>query len=287
MWSTRGKQGFTLIELLVVIAIIALLMAILLPALGRVRRQARAVVCQSNLRQWGKALSLYLQDNQGHLPARDTGMIWLLRGSAPSEDAPMKPDLYNNFPTEGIARCPMALKPAVVRPRTGGGIITDGGDWPTWQVEIRFGSTFRPWQIVEPGPPFLCSYGFNEWLTNAQLRPFRRSGRTPLGLDVFSLRERGKFPVLLDCTEPYSSPHELDSPPQADGGGGNIRSFCINRHEGGVNTLFLDWSVRKVGLKELWTLKWHLDFNTAGAWTKAGGVQPEDWPKWMRNFKDY
>jgi hypothetical protein len=45
--------------------------------------------------------------------------------------------------------------------------------------------------------------------------------------------------------------------------------------------------VRPVGLKELWTIKWHSDFDTAGPWTEAGGVQPEDWPQWMRSFKDY
>ena len=63
--------------------------------------------------------------------------------------------------------------------------------------------------------------------------------------------------------------------------------FCINRHNGHINGLFLDWSVRKVGLKELWTLKWHMQFDTANKWTKAGGMQPENWPEWMRNFKDY
>jgi prepilin-type N-terminal cleavage/methylation domain-containing protein len=289
MWSTRGKQGFTLIELLVVIAIIALLMAILLPALGRVRRQAKAVVCQSNLRQWGKTLALYVEDNRGHLPPRKNGWIWLLRGSAPSEDAPMKPDLYNNFPTDGIARCPMALKPAVVRPRTGGGILTEGGDWPTWQVEIRFGSTFRPWQIVEPGPPFLCSYGFNEWLTQQAGhllgRGFRRDLRGP---DVFSLRGKSSIPALLDCQWPYGSPRANDRPPRSDReSGNNMKCFCINRHDGCINGVFLDWSVRRIGLKQLWTLKWRPDFDTAGPWTKAGGVQPEDWPEWMRHFKDY
>jgi len=49
----------------------------------------------------------------------------------------------------------------------------------------------------------------------------------------------------------------------------------------------MDWSVRKVGLKELYTLKWHHGFNTANEWTLAGGVRPEDWPEWMRKFKDY
>ncbi len=63
--------------------------------------------------------------------------------------------------------------------------------------------------------------------------------------------------------------------------------FCISRHGDAVNFLFMDWSARKVGLKELWTLKWHRQFNTAGPWTRAGGVLPSDWPEWMRNFKDY
>jgi hypothetical protein len=49
----------------------------------------------------------------------------------------------------------------------------------------------------------------------------------------------------------------------------------------------MDWSVRKVGLKELWTLKWYRQFDIANPWTRAGGVKPEDWPEWMRNFKDY
>ena len=49
--------------------------------------------------------------------------------------------------------------------------------------------------------------------------------------------------------------------------------------------LFRDWSVRKVGIKEIWTLNWHKQFDTSGPWTKAGGVQREDWPEWMRGFK--
>ena len=63
---TGGQgRGFTLIELLVVIAVIALLMAVLLPVLGRVRKQAQAVVCQAHLRQWGIAFRTYASDNSG------------------------------------------------------------------------------------------------------------------------------------------------------------------------------------------------------------------------------
>ena len=62
------RMGFTLIELLVVIAIIALLLAILMPALQRVKKQARTIVCRSNLNQYGLAARLYIDDNDGSLP---------------------------------------------------------------------------------------------------------------------------------------------------------------------------------------------------------------------------
>lgn len=61
-------RGFTLIELLVVVAIIALLVSVLLPALGRSRQQARAVVCASNLRSLSLAAFMYAESHNGWLP---------------------------------------------------------------------------------------------------------------------------------------------------------------------------------------------------------------------------
>lgn len=62
------RRAFTLIELLVVIAIIALLMSILLPALGQARQAARTLVCSTNLRNIGQAAHLYAQDNRSYAP---------------------------------------------------------------------------------------------------------------------------------------------------------------------------------------------------------------------------
>ena len=63
----RTRRAFTLIELLVVIAIIALLLSILMPALNKVKEQARIVICRTNLHQWGVGLMGYAAENDGKL----------------------------------------------------------------------------------------------------------------------------------------------------------------------------------------------------------------------------
>lgn len=276
-------KGFTLIELLVVIAIIALLLAILQPALQKARKQARATICQTNLKQWGIIWALYTEDSQGHLLANHGDALWFIRGSSLGDDDPNKPSLYQKVSTKGISCCPMAARPGDY------GIFSassSSSGTQLWHMEGTGGSTFEAWKIDTPLPRFCCSYGFNFWLFNSQFDPFslRRDRR---GYNIFSLSSRDKIPVFLDCTFYDGRPLDHDRPPRFGGQGIGMSCFCMDRHSGNINSLFLDWSVRKVGLKELWTLKWNMQFDTANKWTKAGGAMPEDWPEWMRGFKDY
>ncbi len=67
-FGERGRSGFTLIELLTVIAIIGILAAIIIPTVGRVRQSARSVNDMSNLREIGKAVSMYLAENRNMMP---------------------------------------------------------------------------------------------------------------------------------------------------------------------------------------------------------------------------
>ena len=275
----RARKAFTLIELLVVIAIIALLMAILMPCLQRARNQARAIGCQSNLRQWGALFAMYVADNHGAMPTAkvadpQSGLMDFYLGTDPSGPAWARREKEQG--TQEIRLCPMAAQLAyrVCGTAEGGTFLAYGyppeaGESLSWYGSYGQNSACRAWPAMKP----------EEEKYFWRRADVRNAGMIPLMLD--------NYWSLGAKQQPTDLPPACDAIPtlrQIPGGGSH---FCMNRHDGGVNGLFLDWSVRKVGLKELWTLKWHPYFDTHGPWTARGGVKPEDWPAWMRSFKEY
>ncbi len=108
--------AFTLIELLVVIAIIAILAALLLPALASAKEKARRIVCVSDLKQWGLAQSMYVDDNNQVFPKTKIPNGTPGPPANYNEDNPSWADLadcYDHNPREGLDAWFNALPPYV------------------------------------------------------------------------------------------------------------------------------------------------------------------------------
>jgi prepilin-type processing-associated H-X9-DG protein len=255
-----------------VIAILCLLMALLLPVAQRIRRQGRSVVCQSNLRQWGQVAAEWTFENAAG-PTRERLKRWYAsgeRGQGYESVAFDSPD-HND-----ILLCPMTRKPTrLYFPRQGGGALL------AW-VHAK-----RPDQfIVGSDASYFGSYGLNAWIYYEGVVPSQPIVPEPINW-VSQAGRAADVPLLLDCRVDWVRPTPTDKPLRIDSFSSGMPWACMDRHDRGINGLFMDWSVRRVGLKELWDLKWHREYDTAGPWTRAGGVKPEDWPPWMRSFKDY
>jgi prepilin-type N-terminal cleavage/methylation domain-containing protein len=269
--AVRDRRAFTLIELLVVISIIVLLMALLLPALRRAKGHAQAVVCQGRLRQGGVGLMTYLMSDEGRAPGEAIVVDKGIQSTNPLRFFVAYPP-YKESPE--LAVCPSATEPPSEPTAPNMSVI--GGPFAAWVVA---GVTASHGQNLHA----LGANKVNEDLPGERARMISWSWQT------WRLKSIANVPVIGDSMTIWSGLDPGVEPPPYNGSllEPCSNAWCMNRHAGGVNCLFATGSVRKVGLKELWTLKWHPEFDTAGPWTKAGGVRPEDWPEWMRDFKDY
>lgn len=262
------QRGFTLIELLVVIAIIALLMSILMPALQRVKKQARTVACMSKLKQWTLYFKMYTDEYDNYFME---GFAGSSRGNNRWVKAMGE---YHKWEDE-IATCPSASKPWF-----------DKNGNATGFSGMEYFGTHSAWGYYQREgwlEPFKGSYGINGWVNNPEPgfhhggKPEKDHWRTP------NVKGAAYVPLFLGAQRYNVWPEHTDPPPQFDGqtwsGSAHMSRVCLNRHNGFVNGAFLDWSVRKIGLKELWKLKWHRSYPVE--------FPPPVWPDWMRDFKEY
>ena len=234
---TKNK-GFTLIELLVVIAIIALLLAIIMPALQGAKKQAYDIICRSNLRQIGLAANLYAEEYDNYIP-RGTGgsdLIWFVQ-FLPFLGQDEQTTDYRNVK---IYRCPAF-------PKTGVGI----NNIPNSKQTVCF--VVNGWGFTDK----------NDQNGYSVIAPTKLSAftRPPSTIIYLADNETGPWrPIIEDENSSdimrcdiFSTTHLPDSINETYTFG---RRIARDRHKDGCNALFLDWHSEWVQAEKMTVNMW-------------------------------
>jgi prepilin-type N-terminal cleavage/methylation domain-containing protein/prepilin-type processing-associated H-X9-DG protein len=243
------RNGFTLIELLVVIAIIALLLGILLPALGRVRKQAKRLACSSQLRQQTYGMVCYTENYDGKvMGVGGPGKPYWFHLIAPFIGDPR----YEKNPQaafEGVMQ-------VIICPS-----VTERADGES----LQRGTAIRSWSFWwgNHGESYAeGSYTINSWLQPTGYYQVETSNPSHGNYFRNYSDAKANVPLFGDGMWVDAWPRSTDPPPSNsfDGDNGSVASmhrFCIARHGRAINIGYVDTHVDVVELEDLWKQYWH------------------------------
>ncbi|MCK4998522.1 MAG: type II secretion system protein [Anaerohalosphaera sp.] len=234
------RRGFTLIELLVVISIIAMLLAILMPALGKVKEKARGIICRTNIKSMQLATILYTEANDGKMPIYDLSGLWVNLLSEYLEDM------------DDARYCPSTTINKKFNSST----------------NYEWGSSKKSWiWNMGTSEPEYGSYGINSWFYTLKNYPNSVDGRRYFR-NMNSVRSPARTPVFSDCLWIDVGARDTDTCPAdlslngSPNSGGRMSMYLIDRHGDYGNHGFADGHQETVDLGALWSLKWYNSFKT-------------------------